>query len=78
MFGHRLPLCVIQFPSGRYGYVGSIPTKLGAEAPATEAAVMGGRAHRNADGALVEWKFPSFETEAAARDFAAEKGFATQ
>lgn len=74
MFG-KLGLHIIKFPSGRFGYVGSIPTALGTEVPASTAAVMGCRAHYNAAGDLVEWKFPVFDTEAAARDFAKSKGF---
>lgn len=74
MFG-KLPLCIIRFPSGRYGYVGSIPTALGLEIPASTAAVMGCRTHRNAANEIVEWKFPVFDTDAAARAFAVEKGF---
>lgn len=74
----RLGLHVIQFPSGKFGFVGSIPTALGKEIPATEAAVMGCRSHRNAKGELVEWKFPVFETADAAHDFAASRGFPTK
>ena len=68
-------LSVIKFPSGRFGYVGSIPTELGAEVPATKADVMGQRSHYNAKRELVTWKFPTFETEAHALDFARSKGF---
>lgn len=60
---------VIQFPSGRYGFVGSIPSGLGDEIPATMAAVMGGRAYRNARGEIVELKFPTFASEAEARSY---------
>lgn len=74
MFGN-LGLHVIKFPSGRCGFVGSIPVSLGTEVPASEAAVMGCRSHWNADRTeLLEWKFPSFATEQEARDFAASKG----
>lgn len=73
MFG-KLGLHVIKFPSGRFGYVGSIPTALGTEIPASRNAVMGCRTHYAADGSLVEWKFPTFETETEAREFAASKG----
>ena len=73
MFGN-LGLHVIKFPSGRYGYVGSIPTALGEEVPASRAAVMGCRSHYDAAGNLVEWKFPTFDTDADARAFAAARG----
>jgi len=72
LFGRSLGCHVIQFPSKRFGYVGSLPTVLAKQIPATESAVMGGRAFRDESGALVEWKFPSFDTEAEARAFAAE------
>lgn len=72
MFGN-LGLHIIKFPSGRYGYVGSIPTALGAEVKADRSAVMGGRSFYNAAGDLVEWKFPTFDTEADAREFAASR-----
>ena len=74
MFGN-LGLHVIKFPSGRFGYVGSIPTALGTQVPASTAAVMGCRSFRNDAGELVEWKFPVFDTEAEARAFAQDKGF---
>lgn len=73
MFGN-LGLHVIKFPSGRYGYVGSIPTVLGEQVPASTAAVMGQRAFWNEARDLVEWKFPVFESEAEARTFATSKG----
>jgi len=71
----NLGLHVIQFPSKRFGFVGSIPAALGTEVPASRAAVMGGRSFYNAAGELVEIKFPVFDTEAEARAFAASKGF---
>jgi hypothetical protein len=67
-------LHIIQFPSGRYGFVGSIPSTLGTEIPASTAAIMGGRAYRNKQGAIVELTFPVFATETEAREFAASKG----
>lgn len=56
-------LHVIQFPSGRFGYAGSIPSNLGELVPAGVSDVMAGRVcGRAADGTLVTVKFPSFET----------------
>jgi len=69
----NLGLHIIQFPSKRFGFVGTIPAILGHEVPATTAAVMGGRSFFNAEGNLVEIKFPSFETEAEAKAFIASK-----
>jgi len=74
MFGN-MGLHVIQFPTGVYGYVGSIPIDLATEKPATRSDVMGGRAHENAQGEIVAWKFPVFETREAAVSFAEEKGY---
>jgi len=74
MFG-KMGLHVIKFPSGKFGFVGSIPGELGTEAPASRAAVMGQRSFYNAAGELVEMKFPVFESEAEAWEFAASKGF---
>ena len=65
---------IIKFPTGRYGYVGSVPAKLGKEVKATKSDVMGGRAYKNAQGEIVTVKFPSFETENDARTFAASVG----
>ena len=74
MFGHKLGLHVIEFPSGRWGFVGSIPTELGEEVPATTSDALGCRAHRGPAGELLAWKFPAFDTEAAARQYAEERG----
>lgn len=41
----NLGLHIMQFPSKRWGYVGSIPTALGSEQPATSGDVLGNRAH---------------------------------
>ena len=46
MFGN-VGLHVIKFPSGRYGYVGSVPSSLGNEVKANRSDIMGGRAFRN-------------------------------
>lgn len=66
MFGAKMGLHIIQFPSKRWGYVGAIPVTLGKEVPATTSDVLGCRSHRNAAGELCAWKFPSFDTCAEA------------
>lgn len=71
----NLPLCVIQFPTGRYGFVGGIPLALGTLVPATPSDVMGGRAIRDDAGSLVAPKFPTFETGNEAVEFAKFRGF---
>ena len=75
LFG-KLPLTVIQFPSGRFGFVGSVPTALCAAIPATRSDVAGGRAFRGDDGSFLTWKSPVFDNEADALEFARGKGFA--
>lgn len=59
----NLGLHVIQAPSGRFIYVGTIPTVLGKMVPASDAAVYGQRAFRNDAGEIMEWKFPTFDTQ---------------
>jgi hypothetical protein len=71
----NMGLHAMKFPSGKFGFVGSIPTALGSQVKATTAAVMGGRAFENDAGELVEWKFPVFDSMDAAVNFAAAKGF---
>lgn len=68
----KLGLHVIQFPSGRFGFVGSLPLDMATMVPANTSAVMGGRAIRNERGELVEPKWPTFDTSSAAVDFAAK------
>jgi hypothetical protein len=70
----RLGLHVINFPSGRWGFVGSIPTNLCEEIPANTNAILGCRTHKNANGEACEWKAPSFETEREAMEFALSRG----
>lgn len=71
----KLGLHVMQFPSGRFGYRGSIPTALGTAIPASTSAILGCRSFRAENGDLMEWKFPTFDTEQEAKDFAEKKGF---
>lgn len=74
LFERPFGLHVIQFPSGRFGYVGSVPAALCRRITADRAAVMGGRAVREGDE-TVEYRPISFETEAAAVAFAAAVGY---
>ncbi len=76
MFGHNLGLHVIRFPSGRWGYVGNVPVSLATAIPATDAAVFGCRAWRAESGALMEWKFPTFDSCEGAVAFAQSNGLA--
>lgn len=71
----NLGLHVIKYPTGKYGYVGSIPQALGEEVPASAADVMAGRWYTNAEGQTVITKFPIFSTSAEAVTFAEGKGF---
>lgn len=75
MFGN-LGVHVMQFPSGRFGFVGTLPIALADMGPATTGDVLAGRANRDATGALVAPHFPVFDTEAATRAHAASRGVA--
>jgi hypothetical protein len=68
---HNLGIHVIQFPSGRYGFVGTLPGQLGTLEEPTTADIMGGRCVTDPNGTAWVVKFPSFETEDAARIHAA-------
>lgn len=74
MLGTKLPLVIMDFPSGRWGYVGSIPTILCKKIKATSSALLGGRAWKEDDGKFYEWKVPTFETKEEAVSFAEENG----
>jgi len=68
-------LHIIKNPAGTFSFVGSVPSILGCEVPASKADVMAGRAYkRKPEGLLVTIKFPVFTTEQQARDYAKEKG----
>lgn len=77
MFGN-LGIHIIQFPSRRFGFVGSLPVSLGDIVEADKAGVLGNRAFwrdpANHDAGLAMVKFPSFDTEQAARDHAKARG----
>ena len=73
--GTNLSLHIIEFPSGRFGYVGSIPTDICEQVPADRAAILGQRAfsdHETNDPMM--WKAPSFETVEAAIAHAKGRG----
>lgn len=67
-------LHVIQFPSKRFGFVGTVPVTLATLVPATTAGVMGQRAFNDETGRLVEPCFPTFDTREEAVYFAALAG----
>lgn len=74
-FGNNFGLHIIQYPSGRFGYVGSVPTALATLVPATMDDIRAGRAFTGEDGKTMTWKFPVFKTREAAVAFAQEHGF---
>ena len=74
MFGSKVGLHVIQFPSGRFGYVGSVPASCCKRVKANRSAIMGCRAVRE-DGEMVEYRPMSFETQKEAIDHANACGF---
>lgn len=75
MIENKASLSVIEFPNGKFGYVGSVPLVLGSPIPASKSAIMGGRSYVAEDGNSYEWKFPNFDTQEEALTFARNKGF---
>lgn len=63
----KLGTHIIKFPSGKWGFVGTLPIALGKTVPATLSDIMGGRAWRDDTGACVAPKFPVFDSESDAR-----------
>lgn len=71
----RITKCfVLDFPSGRWGYVGAVPVELCDRVPANRAAVLGGRAQRDESGELIELRPKTFDTREAAVEFAESHG----
>jgi hypothetical protein len=66
-----LGLHIINTPSGRYTFVGSIPAHLVETVRATKADVMGGRAWRNEDGEVVTARVPTFSSYQEAMNYVA-------
>ena len=71
----NLSLHIIEFPSGRFGFVGSIPTDICEQVPADRAAILGQRAFSDPEtNDPMMWKAPSFETVEAAIAHAKGRG----
>ena len=71
----NVSLHISEFPSGRFGYVGSIPTNLGEKVPADRAAILGQRAFSDPEtNEPIMWKAPTFETVEAAITHAKDRG----
>ena len=71
----HVSLHIIQFPSGRFGYVGSVPTDICEPVPADRAAILGQRAFSDPEtNKPMMWKAPSFETVEAAITHAKDRG----
>lgn len=69
----NLGIHIIHFPSGKYGFVGTLPVCLADVKDAAMSDVLGGRAFRDESGKLVAPCFPVFPTEKDAREFAASR-----
>jgi hypothetical protein len=73
--GAHVSLHIIEFPSGRFGYVGSIPTDICEQVPADRTAILGQRAFSDPEtGCSMMWTFPSFETVEGAIAHAKDRG----
>lgn len=68
-------LHIIDTPSGRYTYAGSVPPALCGIVAASKADVMGGRAYESVDGDLVTARPLSFASYGEAWDTAVSFGF---
>lgn len=71
----KASLHVIKFPSGKFGYVGKVPTEVCSVVPSDKHARMHGRAFTDKNGDSVMYKSPVFDSEEEAVTFASEKGF---
>ena len=74
MIGSKVGLHVIQYPSGRFGYVGSVPASCCNRVQANRSAVLGCRAVREGEE-LVEYVPMAFDTQQEAIDHAIMCGF---
>jgi hypothetical protein len=73
--GAKVSLHIIELPTGRFGYVGSIPTDLCEKVPADREALLGQRAFSDPEtGERMMWKDPRFETLEAAIAHAKDRG----
>ncbi len=73
--GTNLSLHIIEFPSGRFGYVSSVPTDLCDQVPADRAAILGQRAFSDPNtNQSMMWKAPSFATLEDAIAHAKDRG----
>jgi len=61
-------------PAGTYSFVGTIPLVLAETVKPTTADIMAGRYFTDPNGKAHGYKFPTFDTEAKGREFAASKG----
>lgn len=71
-------LHVIQFPSGKFGYVGSIPSELGFYTEELRQSDWLAGNIREIDGVNKALRFPVFDREIDAVNYAASKGFEVQ
>lgn len=66
---------IMQFPTGKWGYVGSIPLELGELILADTAGILGCRVvGHDSEGKPLMFKSPLFTTEEQAREHAKNKG----
>jgi hypothetical protein len=75
LFGGNLGLHLDHFPSGKWGYVGSVPAALTNIVPATKDDVMGGRAFKNDKDDLVAPRHMAFNSPIEALENARALGF---
>ncbi len=72
---NNLGIHFIQYPTGRFGFVGTLPYELGSEVKASGDDIRAGRfTTKNEDGETVTIKFPTFETIQEAINHADARG----
>lgn len=74
---NNLDVHINKFPTGRYGFVGTLPRALGNEVPADRAAILGQRWYENDAGDTVMTKFPTFATAREAQKHIRNRGIAS-
>lgn len=61
---------ITKYPTGRFGFVGTLPLTLADIVEPTKEDIMAGRYFTDNNGKVCGYKFPSFNTEKLAREHA--------
>ena len=72
---NNLGIHLIKYPTGKYGYVGTLPCGLGNEQKPSSDDIRAGRFTTNSEGETVTIKFPVFSDVQSAINHAESRGF---